>query len=132
VLRLAGEFKQGILDDEGHFGLVLACTRLTGVADHDLVVALMELAIHSDRAVAAAAATALSTSLQWDVAVAINDLAARAQADPDPAVRQSLLAFLVRLYPSAVSAAAGPHSPWTELANHHQRLLAWDVEREGH
>jgi len=132
VLRLFAEFKQGILDDEEQFGLVLATTRLTGVADHDLVVALMNLAVHANRAVAAAAATALATSLQWDVAVAVNDLALRAQLDPDPAVRNSLLAFLVRLYPSAVIGAAGPHSPWTDLANHHQRLQAWEDERGGH
>ncbi len=132
VLRLAGEFRQGILDDEGRFGLVLATTRLSGVAEHDLVVALMDLAIHADRAVAAAAATALASRLQWDVAVAINDLAARARKDSDQAIRQSLLAFLVRLYPSAVAGAAGAHSPWTDLANHHERLQAWEGERASH
>lgn len=129
VLRLVEEFRQGILDDEGKFGLVLAITRLAGNADRELVAALMGLAVHADRAVATSAASALATSLSWDTPVAINDLAARAQRDPDPVVRQSLLAFLMRLYPSAIAASAGQGSPWAELAHHQERLEQWELER---
>lgn len=129
VLRLVGEFRQGILDDEGKLGLVLAITRLSGNADRELVAALMDLAVHADRALAASASSALATTLAWDAPVAINDLALRAQQDPDPVVRQALMAFLMRLYPSAVATAAGPNSPWTDLANLQERLQQWELER---
>jgi hypothetical protein len=129
VLRLAEEHRAGQLDQEGKAGLVLATTRLSGTASRELVAALMDLVVHADRAVATSAASALASGVSWDAAVAVNDLAERARTDPDPVIRQSLTALLMRLYPADVPAAAGPDSPWTELAHHQERLQAWEWER---
>jgi hypothetical protein len=129
VLKLAAEYRGNVIDSDGKFGLVLAINRLTGSAERELVMALMGLAAHGERAVAASAASALATRLAWEVPVAINDLAARAKQDPDPVVRQALLAFLMRLHPDAVAGATAPTSPWAALANHHQQLEEWEEER---
>ena len=129
VLKLAGEYRGNVSDGDGKFGLVLAINRLTGTAERDLVMALMGLAEHGERAIAASAASALATRLAWEVPVAINDLATRAKQDPDPVVRQALLAFLMRLYPDAVAGATTPASPWAALANHQEQLMQWEEER---
>ena len=119
-----------MLDDQGKLGLVLAATRVSGNADRELVQALMDLTIHADRAVASTTASALATGVSWEVAVAVNDLAARASdTSQDPVVREALMALLMRLYPSFVPDAAGPDSPWTDLAHHQERLQAWEAER---
>ena len=131
ILRLTKDFFAGVLDENGRFSLVLAATRITGVADKKLVDALGTLAVKGDRALAAAATTALTSGITWDVAIAINDLAERAGGDPDPVIRQTLMALLVRLDPSAVPQAAGPASPWSLIAEHIGRLQEWDAERTG-
>jgi hypothetical protein len=129
ILRFAGPFRTGSIDDAGRFALVLAATRITGTADRALLDTLMLLTVKGDRSLAAAAATALGSGVTWDIAIAINDLAERAGSDPDPVIRQTLMALLVRLDPSAVPTAAGPTSPWSKLAEHAARLDAWEAER---
>ena len=129
VLKLCAEHRNGVLDDEGKRGLVLAVTRLTGSAERDLVVALMGLTVRGERSLAMAASTALVTNLQWDAAVAINDLASRARDASDPVLRNALLAFLMRLYPQAVMEVAPVTSPWATLAEHQARLQAWQEQR---
>ncbi|MBA3938283.1 MAG: hypothetical protein H0X38_12535 [Planctomycetes bacterium] len=130
ILALAAESRGGVLDDQGRLGLVLATSRISGNADRELVQALMDLTVHADRAVASTTASALATGVSWEVAVAVNDLADRA-SDPkqDPVVREALMSLLMRLYPSFVPDAAGPDSPWTDLAHHQERLQAWETER---
>ncbi|HEX3132098.1 MAG TPA: hypothetical protein VHX44_00780, partial [Planctomycetota bacterium] len=111
VLRLAQEYRTGVADPLGKQGLVLAIGNLRGYVRGDVVQALMELVVNGERAVAITAASALATTLQWDVPVAINDLMERATKDPDAVVRQSLTAFLLRLDPASVVAIAPPNSP---------------------
>jgi hypothetical protein len=127
VLRLSEEYRQGVSDSQGKQGLVLAIGGLSGQASPELVNVLMGLVVHGERAVATTAATALATSLAWDAPVAINDLAQRASSDPDPVVRQSLTAFLLRLDPLSVTATAPANSPWSALAEHHLLLLQWSA-----
>lgn len=129
VLQLCTEHRNGVLDDEGKRGLVLAVTRLTGSAERDLVMALMGLTVRGERSLAMAASTALVTNLHWDAAVAINDLASRARDASDPVLRNALLAFLMRLYPQAVVEVAPVSSPWATLAEHQIRLQAWQEKR---
>ncbi len=129
VIKLCAEHRNGVLDDEGKRGLVLAVTRLTGSAERDLVVALMGLTVRGERSLAMAASTALVTNLQWDAAVAINDLATRARDASDPVLRNALLAFLMRLYPQAVVEVAPANSPWATLAEHQAQLQAWQEQR---
>ena len=85
----------------------------------------MDLVVHGERAVATTAATALGTTLLWDAAVAINDLAERAAKDPDHVVRQSHTAFLLRLDPLSVAADAPGNGPWAALAEHQLLLNRW-------
>jgi len=125
VLRLAQEYRTGIADPLGKQGLVLAIGNLRGHAHGELVQVLMDLVVNGERAVATTAASALATTLQWDVPVAINDLMERATKDPDAVVRQSLTAFLLRLDPASVVAIAPPNSPWASLANHQLLLNQW-------
>ena len=125
ALKLISEYRGGIIDGLGKQGLVMALGDLSGHADVELVNALMEMVIYGERAVATTAATALSTTLTWDAPVAINDLITRAQSDPDPVVRQALMALLIRLDPAAVATIAPTTSPWAALANHHHLLQQW-------
>ena len=125
VLKLAQEYRSGVADAQGKQGLVLAIGTLRGHADSTLVQALMSLVVHGERAVATTAATALGTTLQWDAAVAVNDLAERAAKDPDAVVRQSLTAFLLRLDPLSVAADAPGNGPWAALAEHQLLLNRW-------
>ncbi len=125
ALKLINEYRGGIIDGLGKQGLVIALGDLGGHADIELVNALMEMVIFGERAVATTAATALSTALAWDAPVAINDLITRAQNDPDPVVRQALIALLIRLDPAAVATIAPTTSPWAALANHHHLLQQW-------
>lgn len=127
VLKLAEEYRAGVADPLGKQGLVLAIGNLTGHAQADLVQALMDLVVHGERSVATTAATALATTLEWDAPVAVNDLAERAGKDPDPVVRQSLTAFLLRLDPLSVLANTPANSPWATLANHQLLLNQWSV-----
>lgn len=125
VLRLAQEYRTGVADSLGKQGLVLAIGNLRGYVRGDLVQALMDLVVNGERAVATTAASALGTTLQWDVPVAINDLMERATKDADAVVRQSLTAFLLRLDPASVVAIAPTNSPWATLANHQLLLNQW-------
>jgi hypothetical protein len=125
VLKLAQEYRSGVADAQGKQGLVLAIGALRGHADATLVQALMGLVVHGERAVATTAATALGTTLLWDAAVAVNDLAERAAKDPDAVVRQSLTAFLLRLDPLSVAADAPGNGPWAALAEHQLLLNRW-------
>jgi hypothetical protein len=125
VLRLTQEYRANVADPQGKQGLVLAISILRGQADATLVQTLMDLVVHGERAVATTAATALGTTLQWDTAVAINDLAERAAKDPDAVVRQSLTAFLLRLDPLSVVADAPGNGPWAALAEHQLLLNRW-------
>lgn len=123
--KLAQEYRANVADPQGKQGLVLAIGTLRGQADAALVQTLMDLVVHGERAVATTAATALGTTLLWDAAVAINDLAERAAKDPDPVVRQSLTAFLLRLDPLSVAADAPGNGPWAALAEHQLLLNRW-------
>ena len=123
--KLAQEYRANVADPQGKQGLVLAIGTLRGQADAALVRALMDLVVHGERAVATTAATALGTTLLWDAAVAINDLAERAAKDPDPVVRQSLTASLLRLDPLSVAADAPGNGPWAALAEHQLLLNRW-------
>lgn len=125
VLKLAQEYRAQVADPQGKQGLVLAISALRGYADATLVQVLMDLVVHGERAVSTTAATALGTTLQWDAAVAINDLAERAAKDPDAVVRQSLTAFLLRLDPLSVVADAPGNGPWAALAEHQLLLNRW-------
>jgi hypothetical protein len=125
VLRLAQEYRTGVADPLGKQGLVLAIGNLRGYVRGELVQALMDLVVNGERAVATTAASALATTLQWDVPVAINDLMERATKDSDAVVRQSLTAFLLRLDPASVVAIAPANSPWATLANHQLLLNQW-------
>jgi hypothetical protein len=125
VLKLAQEYHQGVADPQGKQALVLAISALRGQADATLVHTLMTLVVRGERAIATTAATALATTLQWDVPVAINGLAERAATDHDPVLRQSLTAFLLRLDPLSVAADASGNSPWAALARHQLLLLQW-------
>ncbi len=127
ILKLAEEYRTGVADPLGKQGLVLAIGNLTGYVHAEVVQSLMDLVVHGERAIATTAATALATTLEWDAPVAINDLAERAGKDPDPVVRQSLTAFLLRLDPLSVVANAAPNSPWATLANHQILLNQWSV-----
>lgn len=127
VLKLAQEYRANVADPQGKQGLVLAIGALRGQADATLVQTLMELVVHGERAVATTAATALGTTLLWDAAVAINDLAERAAKDPDAVVRQSLTAFLLRLDPLSVAADAPGNGPWAALAEHQLLLNRWSA-----
>lgn len=129
VVRLAKDHRDGVLDEDGRFGLVLAMTRLTGSVNRDQLAALLHLAIKGDRALAAAATTALTTGVTWDSAIVINDLVDRVAGTEDAAMRHILLALLVRLDASLVSRAAVAGSPWMRLADHVNRLQEWDDER---
>lgn len=124
TLKLAQEYRSGVADPHGKQGLVLAISALRGQADTSLVQALMALVVHGERAVATTAATALATTLQWDVPVAINSLIERAAHDPDPVLRQSLNAFLLRLDPRSL-AETGGSGPWAALADHQVLLQQW-------
>lgn len=125
VLKLAREYRANVADPQGKQGLVLAIGALRGYADATLVQTLMDLVVNGERAVATTASTALGTTLQWDAAVAINDLAERAAKDPDAVVRQSLTALLLRLDPLSVVADAPGNGPWAALAEHQLLLNRW-------
>ncbi len=127
TLKLIDEYRSKVIDSVGKDGLVLAIGDLSGYADDTLVSALMAMVINGERIIATTAATALATTLSWDAPVAINDLITRAQKDPDPVVRHSLLAFLMRLDPSAVADISSTTSPWSALANHHHLLQQWSA-----
>ncbi len=127
VYKLAQEYRANVADPQGKQGLVLAIGVLRGHADAALVQTLMALVVHGERAVATTAATALGTTLLWDSAVAINDLAERAAKDPDAVVRQSLTAFLLRLDPLSVAADAPGNGPWAALAEHQLLLNRWSA-----
>jgi hypothetical protein len=129
VVRLAREHRDGVIDEDGRFGLVLATARLAGHVDRDQLAALLYLALKGDRALAAAATTTLTSGVTWDSAIVINDLVERTAGTSDAALRHILLALLVRLDASAVSRASGEGSPWTRLSDHVERLQAWDDER---
>lgn len=131
VVRLAKEHRDGVLDEDGRFGLVLATTRLTGAVNRDQLAALLYLALKGDRALAAAAATALTSGVTWDSAIVINDLVERVAGTEDAAMRHLLMALLVRLDAGTVSRAAGTGSPWVRLADHVNQLQSWDDERAG-
>jgi hypothetical protein len=127
TLKLIDEYRNHIIDGVSKHGLVLAIGDLTGEVDFELVGGLMEMVIQGERSIATTAATALATTLSWDAPVAINDLIIRAQQDPDPVIRQSLMALLIRLDPTAVAAIAPATSPWAALANHHNLLRLWST-----
>jgi hypothetical protein len=127
VHKLAQEYRANVADPHGKQGLVLAIGILRGQADAALVQTLMALVVHGERAVATTASTALGTTLQWDAAVAINDLAERAAKDADAVVRQSLTAFLLRLDPLSVAADAPGNGPWAALAEHQLLLNRWSA-----
>ncbi len=129
VMRLARDHRDGVLDEDGRFGLVLAATRLVGVVDRDQLAALLYLAVKGDRALAAAATTALTTGVTWDSAIVINDLVDRAAGTEDAAMRHILMALLVRLDAATMGRAAGSGSPWMRLADHVNRLQEWADER---
>lgn len=129
VLRLAKEFRAETIDAEGRFALILASTRMTGAINQEQLDALLYLALKGDRALASAATTVLTSGVTWDCAIVINELVERAASDQDPVIRHTLLSLLVRLDPSAVARAAGPDSPWMRLAEHVNKLEAWDNNR---
>jgi hypothetical protein len=125
VLKLAQDYRAQVADPTGKQALVLAIGALRGEARPDVVQALMDLVVQGERAVCTTAATALGTTLAWDTPVAVNDLATRAASDPDPVIRQALMAFLLRLDPLSVLDSAPPSGPWTALAQHLLLLNQW-------
>ncbi|MBA2480017.1 MAG: hypothetical protein H0V44_05090 [Planctomycetes bacterium] len=129
IIRLVDERRRGELDDEGHAGLVLASSRLGADIDHELAVALVDVAVSGKREIAAAAATALAVNVSWQASVPLTDIGARAANDPDPVIRHALLNLLLRLNPAAAAASGGAASPWTTLSDHRSRLQAWEWEQ---
>lgn len=127
VIKLAQEYRGKVVDPLGKQGLVLAIGTLRGYARAEMVKVLMELVVHGERAVATTAASALATTLEWDAPVAVNDLVDRATRDPDPVVRLSLTAFLLRLDPLSVLEAGNGTSAWSTLANHQLQLNQWSA-----
>lgn len=127
VVKLAQEYRGKIVDPLGKQGLVLAISSLRGYARAEMVQVLMDLVVHGERAVATTAATALATTLSWDAPVAVNDLVERATRDPDPVVRLSLTAFLLRLDPLSVLEAGNGASAWSALAAHQLQLNQWSA-----
>ena len=127
IHKLIDEYRAAIIDPLGKQALVLAIGNLIGYANTELVDDLMYLIINGERATATTAATALATTLTWDAPVAINDLAERADKDPDAAVRQSLTALLLRLDPLSITANTPANNHWATLANHQLLLNQWAV-----
>jgi hypothetical protein len=127
VIKLAQEYRGKVVDPLGKQGLVLAIGTLRGYARADMVKVLMDLVVNGERAVATTAASALATTLEWDAPVAVNDLVERSIRDPDPVIRLSLTAFLLRLDPLSVLEAASGTNAWSVLANHQLQLNQWSV-----
>ena len=124
IIRLEAEQRAGELDDDGTAGLALACVRLGSQIDAVLARALVSVAVTGAREIAAPAATALAGNVTWTASVPVQDIATRAEKDPDPVIRHALSNLLLR-----VNAKAGTEipdqTPWTRLAGHRARLEKW-------
>ena len=110
------------------FSIVLLLERLRGVRDRALATALFDLAVHGERDLAVAAATALAGGSPWDLSLPVETAAGRVNGSSDAVLRNALLDLILRLKPSVVREAAGPDSPWSRLAAHRERLAAWEWE----
>ncbi len=110
------------------FSIILLLERLRGVRDRDLATALFELAVHGERDLAVAAATALAGGAPWGLSLPVETAAGRVNGSADAVLRNALLDLILRLKPSVVREAAGADSPWSRLAAHRERLAAWEWE----
>lgn len=128
LVRLAGQLREGRLDDDGTAAAVLACARLGTMVGEATARLLAELAATAPRELACAAAGALARSVTWKNAIDPQPLLARLNRESDPAVRHALLAVLLRLAPSAVAPLAGA-AGWSELARHREALQDWEWRR---
>ena len=110
------------------FSIVLLLERLRGVRDRALAGALFDLAVHGERDLAVAAATALAGGAPWDLSLPVETAAGRVNGSADAVLRNALLDLILRLKPAVVREAAGADSPWSQLAAHRERLAAWEWE----
>lgn len=110
------------------FSIVLLLERLRGVRDRALATALFDLAVHGERDLAVAAATALAGGAPWDLTLPVETAAGRVNGSADLVLRNALLDLILRLKPGVVREAVGADSPWSRLAAHRERLAAWEWE----
>ena len=128
LARLAGQVREGRIDDDGTAAAVLACGRLGEAVGEEAARILADLAAKAPRELACAAAGALARSVTWKNAIDPQPLALRLASETDPSVRYALFAVLLRLAPSRVTSIPGA-GVWADLARHREALQDWAWRR---